>query len=283
MYIKSFQKRNGLFKDELLSLTSLPLRITGFLRHPDLQALSGAAILLAETRQAIATLELFGEMPKYTYARVPNNKTEVQKFIDRLDWSRPWGAGSHFSHLLFFLKRSLFTNKEELINAAIEIVNNLRNHDGFWYRGYTDEAQKINGAMKIITGLKAADRLSFSDGEQMVDLCLNAINNRNACDNFNIVYVLKYAWEQSGKVYRTDDIQRFMRKRLQMCREYYYPQSGGFSFRKGKTNCIYYNSPVARAKYEPDIHGTVMFLWGISIIAIVLGLENKLGFREFTP
>ena len=32
---------------------------------------------------------------------------------------------------------------------------------------------------------------------------------------------------------------------------------------------------------EPDIHGTVLFLWGIAIISQILGIGEELGFKEF--
>ena len=79
-----------------------------------------------------------------------------------------------------------------MIDFAINWVNELQNSkDGAWYKGDPIISQKINGAMKVITALKASDRVKFAYPEKLIDLCLSAQNNRHACENFNIIYVLK--------------------------------------------------------------------------------------------
>ena len=60
----------------------------------------------------------------------------------------------------------------------------------------------------------------------------------------------------------------------------YYEDKGGFSFLIGQTNTRYYGVKIAKGLNEPDIHGTIMFVWGISIIAQILGIESELGFKE---
>ncbi len=59
------------------------------------------------------------------------------------------------------------------------------------------------------------------------------------------------------------------------------PDKKGFSFHKEKANDVYYGARISRGIKEPDIHGTVLFLWGISIIVQILGIEAEFGFQEF--
>jgi len=50
-----------------------------------------------------------------------------------------------------------------------------------------------------------------------------------------------------------------------------------------KTNIYYYGAKITRGLNEPDIHGTCMFLWGISIISQILEIDQELGFKEQIP
>jgi hypothetical protein len=281
-FVKSFQKKNGLICDPLVNLLATPGRFISAVKNLAREDIVGAETKRAETRQSFSALELFGVTPPRPYKKIPKNKEEIEEYLSRLDWAAPWGAGSHFSHLLFFLKRSDLPDKEGLITAAIDWANNLQHpEDGFWYQGEPEINQKINGAMKIISGLVAAGRIDFKFAGKIIDNCLAAKNDRHACDNFNIVYVLKYCRQVLGGNYREEEIRDFMFKRLEIYREYYHENAGGFSFNKLRPKKTYYGAIIDRGNPEPDIHGTVLFLWGISVIAQVLGIDRELGFKEF--
>ena len=57
-------------------------------------------------------------------------------------------------------------------------------------------------------------------------------------------------------------------------------EHGAFSFLKGKANTRYYNATISRGLPEPDIHGTVMFVNGIALIAELLGIRENLGIND---
>jgi hypothetical protein len=78
--------------------------------------------------------------------------------------------------------------------------------------------------------------------------------------------------------YRVDDIKNFCLKRLSQYRRYYHENKGGFSFHKDRANDVYYGARITKGLNEPDIHGTVMFLWGITLISRILKLD--LGLKE---
>ncbi|HTX87243.1 MAG TPA: hypothetical protein VMC41_04245 [Candidatus Nanoarchaeia archaeon] len=281
-FVKSFQKKNGEISDPLVNLLASPGRFLAALRNWDNEEIFGAETKRAETRQAFSALELFGAKPEYGYRNIPRDRAAVGEYLARLDWTVPWGAGSHFSHLLFFLKRGDLPDREELITFAIEWVNGLQHpENGFWYQGEPEISQKINGAMKIISGLIAADRVDFKFADKIIDNCLAAKNDRHACDNFNIVYALKYCRQVLRSDYRAEEIREFMIDRLAIYRKYYHAEAGGFSFNPTRPKKTYYGAFIDRGLPEPDIHGTVLFLWGIAVIAQVLGIDSELGFREF--
>jgi len=278
-FINSFKTVDGYYCDPLVRILSWPRRLYYFLKSWKKDDYSYYFIKLAETRQVISTLSLFD-----IKCDLPNNffPSEVsidwiQKFLNNLDWSKPWGAGSRFSHLLFFLNISDFPQKETLVNAAIAWLNSVRQNDGFWYRGQASLQQKINGAMKIFTGLQVVNKINVSDAEKIIDTCLNAKNDAQACDNFNIIYVLKNC-HQLIPSYRQIEVKDFATERLKIYFKYYHPSQGGFSFNEKRASYLYYGAPLSRGKNEPDIHGTTMFLLGISQIAKILKVD--FGVRE---
>lgn len=289
-FITSFQRADGLIADPLISRLSLFNNLKHAVRILDFSNINGVKTARAETRQSMSSLRLLQEKPKYLFADIPYTPEGVDRFLAALDWSDPWSAGSHFSHLLFFYEYNAEVfgyrpaESRELISRAIDLVNQMQSkHEGVWYRGTGTSLQlKINGAMKILTGLKAAHRMSFLYPERMIDVALSALNDEHSCDNFNIVFVLKYANEMTGGSHRLAEIEDFCRRRLAIYREYYYADVGGFSFYKGRSNTTYYGARITKGLNEPDIHGTCLFLWGIALITQLLGVQEQFGFQEFT-
>lgn len=280
-FIESFQRTDNTIYDSLVKRKAFLREKLSAIKRLDFNNFFHQQTIRAETRQAISGLKLLGEKPNIPHQKLSKTEKEIEKYLNNLDWSMPWGAGSHFSHLIFFLKNSDLENRNDLINFSINWVNKLQNlEDGTWYRGKPSLQQKINGAMKVITALKVADRIDFKYPEKLIDLCLSAKNDEQACDNFNIVYVLHYANEVTNRNYRIGEIRDFALERLKIYQNYYFPEIGGFSFCPQKANIRYYGAKITKGLNEPDIHGTCMFLWGISIISQILGIDKELGFKE---
>lgn len=280
-YILSFQNKKGFIFDPYIRVLSIPSRYLNFIRSLKFNTISYSQTKYAETRQAISSLKLVSVQPHYEFNKFPSTELEIDTFLNDLNWSKPWNAGSHFSHLMFFLENSSLKNKKKLINHSIKWISKMEQQDGSWYMGETSLQEKINGAMKVITGFNTASCMAIKRPKELIDLCLNAKNDSHACDNFNIIYVLKYASEEVNYSYRYDEIKDFCYDRLDIYKQFYYPQIGGFSFLPQKANTLYYGAPVTYGRNEPDIHGTVMFLWGISIIAQILKINDRLQFNEF--
>lgn len=282
-FINKFKKNNEFIYDPLIEKRAFFTDKLVAVKNLDFNNFFHKQTKIAETRQALSSLKLLGETLNLSLGCYPSTKLDIKKYLGRLNWQQPWNAGSHFSHLLFFLQESALPDKSQLIDYAIALINGMQHEkDGAWYRGNPILRQKINGAMKIITGLKAVNKVQFNYAKQLIDLCLASAQNEHACDNFNIIYVLKYASEINNSIYQLDKIKKIAEERLAIYKRYYHHKLGGFSFYQNRANTHYYGVKITEGLNEPDIHGTVMFLWGISIIAQILGINDKLQFKEFT-
>ncbi len=282
-FIMSFRASNGLIFDPLISKKLWWQDFVSLFLKRKTRRRRSFWVQLAETRQAISALELLDRNVCVDFPFLPQTHREVEKFLVSLDWSRPWNAGSHFSHLVFFLQRSHLENKQDLIDTAVRIVERWHNPaDGAWYSRQTTLQQKINGAMKVLTGLEAVGIEEVNYARKLIDLCLSAVNDAQACDNFNIVYVLYRATRKESD-YRSKEVKKFAKDRLKIYRKYYFEKVGGFSFLPQQANTHYYGVRITRGLKEPDIHGTLMFLWGISLIVKILGFDKKLGFKILVP
>lgn len=237
-------------------------------------------VMIAETRQALVALRLLNIALNPPTQALQASGRNIDRFFARLNWHEPWSAASHVSHLVSHLSYSDLPNKKELIDHTLQSMSRLQHvSDGAWYRGSPTRRQKVNGAMKVITALSAAGQPAFAHAERLIDLTLTVPNAADACSRLNSLYVLRHASALAPE-YRLGDIRRFTQERLAFYQRYYYPQHGGFSFLPHQANITYYGARLTAGRDEPDIHGTVLFLWGISIAARLLDSSELLAFNE---
>ncbi len=286
-YIISFKNSKGEIYDKLIYRKTFIRNFLASLYKKNYVNLLNQEYKRAETRQAYSALKLFGYFinKDEINLEIPLSKEGINMFLNNLKWESPWGAGSHFSHLMFYLQYYYEINKisekkyTELVETALSFIKSIQHEeDGFWYRGNPCIREKINGAMKIITGLKIINKVHFEHSNKIIDNCLLEKNNEHACDNFNIIYVLKYSNLVSQR-YKINEIREFAHEKLNDYRKYY--KNKGFSFHINKANDVYYGCRITKGIDEEDIHGTVLFLWGISIILQILDRKEKEMFKEF--
>ena len=287
-YVKSFLHKDGQIYDDLVFKKGLFRNFISSIKGQNWANLFNAQYKRAETRQSYSSLMLYNELPKNVLLDIPMNTDEINSYLSVLNWNEPWGAGSHFSHLMFFYRLGLEAGRldrrqfDELVNFSLDWINKLQNpKDGGWYKGKQSDRMIVNGAMKIITGLIAVQKTDFQFAKELVDTCLRSTNDEHACDNFNIILVLNYASKLLDRNYRQKEIETFAIDRLAKYKAHYKKEQGGFSFFPYHANDRYYAIKISQGLNEADIHGTVLFLWGIAIIAQILGIEKDLGFREF--
>jgi hypothetical protein len=275
--IVSFSDEDGYISDPLIARRARFRQFFSGLKKGELSFFSNDPTRRAETRQSLAALMCLGKPPRAPFLHVPYSKQGARDYLAGLDWSKPWGAGSHLSHLLFFYRanRDLFNYKveetEELIAETLRWVDSIQSkRDGAWYLGSPGLSDRINGAMKVLTGLDALGVTEIKNVERLIDTALEGSNDAHACNNFNIVFVLYMCSRISN--YRSSDILNFLENRLTLYGKFYHTGTGGFSFYRGKANAIYYGAKITRGKNEPDLHGTVLFTWGISLISRMMNL-----------
>lgn len=284
-FIKSFQHPDGAIFDPFVQKKSRIHRCISALRNFDFNNLLGMQNKRAETRQSFAVLESLGKKPEFPFLNIPYTAEDIKRYIHSLNWKVPWGAASHFSHLIFFLKMNceFFGTKsnetDQLINCAFEEINKYRQKDGSWYKHKTSlpDYQKINGAMKIMTAYSSAGKNNFDNPNGLIDLCFSSLNEGDACNHLNIICVLFHCLQKTD--YRREEAADYCMKRLKLYQGHWWPDSGGFSFFPGKANRIYYGAKISEGLPEPDIHGTHLFLWGITLISDILGWRDELNLQ----
>ncbi len=278
LYLDKFREADNFYSDPFIRKLSFPRRLFAGIKNISIKKISYQPTKIAETRQTWSVLKLYGKLaPANLFPGIPATESEIMEFLQKLDWTNPWGAGSHFSHLLFFLENSNHPQKKTFIEKAILWLRKIYHPEtGTWSQGTPSKQKEINGVMKIITGLNAVNSLHHPDPRKLIDTALESTVDLHACDNFNIVYILRHIGELTNFDYRYEEIKKFTLNRLNTFKEFYHQDSGGFSFHRGKANNLYYDALITRGKPEPDVHGTTMFLWGLAMISKILKINTPL-------
>lgn len=283
-FILKFAKDNGLIYDNFISRKNFLTRFKKLIFRGDIRNFSNSRLHLAETRQSFAALLSLGVSPIRNINSLHLNSSFFDRYLNSLDWRYPYSAGSHFSHLLFTLEieKNFFLLSEKkyktLLGKCLLSLKKLRRSDGFWYKhGVTDDNQIINGAMKVMTGLKITNSLNQIDSPNlMINKCLETGEFVGGCDNLDRLYVLHNCKKLSS--HRSTEVEDFALNQINYFIDYYFPESGGFSYFKNKAHTTYYGAKITKGLSSPDIHGTVLFFWAIVLISKIVKLN--LGLRD---
>lgn len=283
-HILSFEQSDGSIADPWVRDHSRWGRVIDALRSRSAGNLFHVQTVRAETRQAVAALRSLGTAPSRPFADLPRDTAAIDAYVRALDWTRPWGAASHISHLAFFMAQHAICfgigNVTDAVNLLSTVEQAYRREDGAWYASdaQISSHQKVNGAMKMVTALDAAGVCGLENAEGLIDLCLAAANDGHACNHLNVICVLHHCATVSA--YRRDEVRSYLLDRLRRYHAHYWPWQGGFSFFPGAANHSYYNARVTTGMAEPDVHGTVLMLWGIVLICEVLGWSDEFGLQR---
>lgn len=289
-FLKSFQRPDGWFADPWLAKACRP-RVKSYVKHA-LLTLSGRVFwgelrdragrnLRAETRQTAATLLMVGEVPSYPLPCEYTTEAGLKAYLEKFDWRQPWGAGSHLSHLVFFLSINRRTFGEPGNYAALmDLIGNFlaSRRDpktGCWFRGNPSEVIKINGAMKIFSGLQWVDR-PYPDCTRLLDFALEQPFQTDGCGFLNRLFVVHEAMKGTPAGYRRDQIKELALKALEVIVRFQKPD-GGFSFHQEHAQTGYYGATVSRGLPVSDLHGTCMMVWAIALALEMLGNDAPPG------
>ncbi len=221
----------------------------------------------AETKQSIATIKEFNKNPKINFTEYPRSEKEIQKFINSLDWKYPWNAGAQVSGMCVF---SSFDKDSDILGKYINLaLEEFVQKDGAYYKGeLKNNSEKINGAMKVITGL---DWLSIPihKPKELIDTCLNHVPNNEGCDIVDVIYVLHSCLKQTK--HREIEIKNYVEDLIPLIMSHYKESDGGFSYFKNSSQNYYYGIKISNGFEEADIHGTTLLTWALSMIFSIIG------------
>lgn len=285
-FVQSFQRDDGYFFDSWLHANSKPtLRdfVSVLLGKSSWHNFRNKNFnnLRAETRQSASTLLMVGASPLNVLPFEAVTSDDVKKYLRKLDWTNPWSAGSHFSHLVFFLTVNsrcfgIPENLDELITVCLDSINKYFDiESGTWFAGNPPEDIKINGAMKILTALQWVKK-PYPDLSRLMDFALNQDFIPDACGFLNRLFVVQQASKGVAIDYKITDRLNLAYHSLEKLKDFR-SSDGGFSFFYNKTQVNYYSAKVSEGFPVSDLHGTVMITWAI---AIALEMISEIGNRE---
>lgn len=270
-FIKKFQQPDGFFEDLWVIDRKVPLvdYLKVLLGKISVQEIVDIKkrIKVAETRQSMALLAALKETCRYPLTVDYCDIVFFKKQLFDLDWKNPWSAGSHFSHSLFFYanQRNLVEGHQavEHIEAVKSMLAKLYDKEtGTWYSSTVSDKIKINGAMKVLSGLQWVDELTF-DAHTLMDFALKQNFAVDGCSFLNLLYVIYNCWLVDSE-YRMADVREFCARTLVEINDFR-RTDGGFSFFKGRSQTSYYGQKTSKGYKQSDLHGTAIMVWAISL------------------
>jgi len=242
-------------------------------------------VVIAETKQTIATMAEVGESPARAYRGFPRTASGVTQHLARLNWRQPWGAGGQAAALTVFAatQAPLFLGQAEsraLVQSCAKFFEGLADREtGSYCRGRPAESYElINGAMKVLTALDWLD-VPVHYPERLIDSCLKYEPLPDGCNLVDAVYVLYRCSQQTA--HRRQEVLSYSLRVLDMIKPHH-NQDGGLSFQIGRSQSGYYGVEISRGLPESDIHGTILLSWAIAMILEILD-DDPLGWRVIKP
>jgi hypothetical protein len=241
--------------------------------------------LIAETKQAIATLAEMGVQSHHIYSSFPKTAEAVVNHLRNLDWSQPWGAGGQAAAIPVFIitqaARFLpLSEVNEIAQSCTQFFESIADREsGAFFQGALPKfGNLVNGAMKV---LKALDWLNapIPYPNRLIDTVLTQLPPPDGCHLVDSIYVLYRCLNQVE--YRRGEVQDYCRQTLEMI-QLHYNQDGGFSYAINRSQTGYYGVRISRGLPESDLHGTILLTWAIVMILEILD-TNGLGWQVIKP
>lgn len=273
-FIQDFQRTDevGAFEDppEMAFLgkstglvAELRRRILGGARPPDAHS-----VMLAETKQAIATLAEVGAVALRPFRSFPTTPEALTAWLEARDWSKPWGAGGQAAGLVVFIKTQAPAflaqrDVDELLEVCRRFFAELADPEtGAYFRGATppEHGELVNGAMKVLMALDWLDEPPHH-AERLIATTLAERPSPHGCHLVDAIYVL----HQCAAGQASASVRDYCAEIVSMIKEHVHPD-GGFSFHVRKAQTNYYGVTISRGLDESDIQGTCLLVWALSMI-----------------
>jgi len=215
----------------------------------------------AETKQAISSLHQVEEKNLKKYDSEFNTPENIANYLHSLNWEMPWTSGAQYASLCVYSKIDSLSNVETLMKFADQLVDS---ETGSYFKGTPNHSREIiNGAMKMISGFDWID-LDIHYPKKLIDYCLSNSPVTEGCDVVDFIYVLYKCTKQSN--HRKQEVLNTMDKAVEKISDLYHSNYGGFSYFKNMSQTHYYGVPISYGINEPDIHGTLLCVWGLMMV-----------------
>ena len=205
------------------------------------------------------------------------NNQEIIRYLEQLDWNKPWSAGAQFASLCVFSKTQGY-NQENLL---FEFITDLVDESTGTYHNLSSKVtirEKINGSMKVISGLSWLNR-PIHQPKKLIDFCLENQPIDEGCDLVDYIYVLYNCLKQVN--YRKDEVVNIFSKMIDSFQLLQF-EDGGFSYYVDKCQTHYYGVEVAKASKVSDIHGTLLITWA-SILILDIITDGDHNYKVIKP
>ncbi len=290
--VRSFQTPDGRFVDRWLlrridwTACLAMAKNRQFSRLFEDQSENKARTVRAESRQSASTLLMVGHRPKHPLPFEWNSEDSVREFVRSLDWTKPWGAGSHSSHLVAFVVMNDGPShgdlaRDEVLEIIFEETDRwLDERTGAWGKGDVGHVQRINGAMKMLTAYDWAE-LPSPRPTLLLDYVLDERSARDGCGVLDRLFVANQA-RKDAPGYRETDLRDFALDAIEEI-EQHRQADGGFSYSPRRAQRTYYGACVSLGGRQGDMHGTVLFTLAFAIALDILGIRKELGWLLSKP
>lgn len=248
----------------------------------------------ADTRQAISSLLECNydceDIIEITYPKsIEYYLFELENFSKLQNLNIAWHELSHLSHLLFEISLThsnsfkWSANHKKYLNKLSYTFNKFV-HQIYLSSDFNSKKNQekikylINGLMKLFSGFNRIKYIPNFSFDKIIEIIFRYNSQTNACDFLNTAYVLNYCVENAEKQ-QNEKILVYMDKLLNVIlNKYYFYDLGGFSFYENSCQYAIYNSYVAKRTKEPDMHGTLLFTWFLSLYGKITNnnIFNKL-------
>ncbi|MBF0423933.1 MAG: hypothetical protein HQL73_13180 [Magnetococcales bacterium] len=241
--------------------------------------------ILAETKQAMATLTQMGSRPLRPFMHFPRTPREMRRRLMHFNWSEPWAAGGKTAALAVFLQAQEATPTPSLQKHLLQVMTDFLDrladsHTGTYFRGPSPPArgQMINGAMKVLNALEWL-QYPIHYPEKLIDTTLRQDPPAAGCHVVDWVYVLHQCSQQTH--HRRHEIQDRMVAVIDLIQSHH-NDDRGFSYQPHRAQTGYYGATISLGRDEGDIHGTCLLTWALTMIAELLEIDIP-GWRVQRP
>lgn len=219
----------------------------------------------ADNKQTVSTMNELNFLSSKRFEYTFTNETQINSYLNSLDWSVPWTSGAQFSSICTYSNIFGLGFEKVLINFSGKILNE---ETGSYHNPLAkDSRQIINGAMKVITGLDWINQ-KIHEPKKLIDYCIDNQPYLEGCDIVDFVYVLYKSSNQDS--HRRNEVIELLIELLNEIMKLYYPDKGGFSYYKNRSQTHYYGLRISKGLDTPDLHGTLLCLWAINMILDLL-------------